>query len=117
MSNKTLETLIVISVLMALIVMIVGSTVYTFSMTSMILFAFSGVLMGVFAAPLIEPQAFRMPTLFQAVVGALTGVTLASAFNLPIAGLLAGAALGAVPALFARRWTRRLPLEMDEMKN
>ena len=93
-----------VSITFAAIFVIFGGFFDGYSFSSIIFLSLAGLIFGAIAAPLIEPKAFRYPTLWQISFATTGCLLLAGLLGAGVDGYLLAIALGIIIGFLAPYW-------------
>ena len=93
---------------LALLFVVFGGFSSGYSLRSVIVLAIAGAILGLIAAPDLEPAAFRFAVLWQMFFSILGSLVVAFHLNAEPTGYVVAAAVGAVLGYFARFWTKHI---------
>jgi hypothetical protein len=79
-----------------------------YSLRSVVLFGAAGLLLGLIAAPDLEPAAFRFPIVWQMFFSILGSLLVALQLGARPFGYVIAVAVGAFLGYFARYWTKHI---------
>lgn len=104
MTSSGIKLVVIWSCIFSVIFVIFGGFLEGYSLPSVIFLAFTGIIFGAIAAPLIEPKAFRYPTLWQITISTITCVFIAALLGAGIDGYLLAILTGVILGYFAQCW-------------
>lgn len=96
------------AVVCAAVFVLLGGWLDGYALPSVIFLALTGLLLGAMAAPLIEPKAFRYPTLWQVCCATAAGVLFATLLGADADGYLLAIGLGGVLGYLAPVWIKHV---------
>lgn len=106
MSIPGIKLVAICSCVFAVIFVVIGGFLDGYSLPSVISLAFIGMTFGAIAAPIIEPKAFRYPTLWQIAISTTVSVLVAALLGTGVDGYFFAIAIGIVIGYFAPCWVK-----------
>jgi hypothetical protein len=96
------------SVGFGILFVVFGGFSFGYTLRSVILLGVAGVLLGLIAAPDLEPAAFRFPILWQMFFSILGSLLVAFQVGAQPLGYAIAIVIGALLGYFARYWTKHI---------
>jgi hypothetical protein len=96
------------SIAFGVLFVVFGGFSFGYSVRSVLLLGVAGVLLGLIAAPDLEPAAFRSPILWQMFFSILGSLLVAFQVDAPPFGYAIAVVVGALLGYFARYWTKHI---------
>lgn len=101
-----LKTAVLLAASFAIVFVAFGGWLDGYSLPSVVFLALTGLMLGAVAAPLLEPKAFRHPTLWQVCCASAACVLVAGLLEADADGYLLAIALGIVLGYLAPVWIK-----------